>query len=243
MPYCSVEEAWGKNFKNLVKPQKKITPPRPVINNYKIEEGMVGAADTGAFASFKMTDKSNSRRARYNNSMEPLEFQRGMGVKRLESDVSTGGPITDSFIEDLYYSNEKKSETPSPYSLMNSANANMVVSNEHLQNQYRKYVDYIEKLEKRIEHLEDELERERNKGPNSGLYNMIIYVFSGIFIIFLLDAFVRLGKCMGNGGFGGSLSLKENMKQFPDVRDYMPRRPALFRGGATDFVPNRFYYH
>ena len=109
---------------------------------------MVGAADTGAYASFKMTDKSNSRRVRYNNSMEPLEFQRGMGVKRLESDVNTGGPITDSFIEDLYYANEKKQIYPVPYSLNEFQQTQMlIVSNEHLQNQYRKYVDYIEKLE------------------------------------------------------------------------------------------------
>ena len=56
---------------------------------------------------------------------------------------------------------------------------------------------------------------------------MVIYVFSGIFIIFLLDAFVSLGKCVGNGGFGGSLSLKGNIKNFPDVRDYIPRRPGI----------------
>ena len=238
MPYCSVDEAWGPNFKNLVKPRKAITPPRPKLDDYKIEEGMVGSADTGAYASFQMTDKSKARRDRYNNKMEPLEYQRGMGVKRLESDAATGGPITDSFIEELYYSKNNTKEEPSPYSLMNSANANQVVSEQHLQNQYRKYVEYIEKLERRIEHLERELKRERERTGNSGLYNVIIYIASGIFIIFLLDAFVRLGKCLGDGGVGSSLSLKD--KYVPDIREYMPRRPPAFRGGS--FAPNRFYY-
>ena len=50
MPYCSVEEAWGKNFQKMVKPPKRVTPPRPKICDYKIEEGVVGAADTGAYA-------------------------------------------------------------------------------------------------------------------------------------------------------------------------------------------------
>ena len=245
MPYCSVEEAWGKNFKNLTKPRKKITtPPRPMIENYKIEEGMVGSADTTAYASFKMSDKSRARKARYNNSMEPLEFQRGMGVKRLEADIDTGGPITDSFLEDLYGKKVNKDArgeggVPTPYSLLNSSGANLV-SDEHLQHSYKKYVDYIAKLEKRIEHLEDALKRERAKTPNSGIYNLIIYVFSGIFIIFLLDTFVRLGKCVGNGGFGGSLSLK----RVPDIREYMPRPREMFRGGAPPtFVPNRFFYN
>ena len=93
--------------------------------------------------------------------MEPLEYQRGMGVKRLETDIDAG-PITDSFIEDLYYSKQKTNEEPSPYSLLNSANANVLMSNNHLQDQYRKYVEYIEKLERRIKKLERDLKNERS---------------------------------------------------------------------------------
>ena len=237
MPYCSVEEAWGKNFKNLTKPPKKITPPKPNIEKYKIEEGMVGAADTGAYASFNIGDSGKNRKQRYNTNVEPLEFQRGMGVKRL--DTNTGGPVTDSFIEDLYFAEDNKQEQ-SQYSLLNSASANVVVSDGHLQNQYRKYIEYIGRLEKRIEQLELELEREKNRTSNSGLYNIIIYIVSGIFIIFLLDCFVRLGKCIGNGGLGGSLKLKET-PYIPDIRN-MVRRP-MFRGGNSGFVPNRFYYN
>ena len=214
MPYCSVDEAWGPNFKNLVKPRKAITPPRPKLDDYKIEEGMVGSADTGAYASFQMTDKSKARRERYSNKMEPLEYQRGMGVKRLESDVTTGGPITDSFIEDLYYSKNNTKEEPSPYSLMNSANANQVVSDKHLQNQYRKYIDYIEKLEKRITQLEEQLQNERKGRRTNNFYNIVLYIFAGVFIIFLLDCFVRLGKCLNtHGGLGATLKLSKQAAQ------------------------------
>lgn len=241
MVYCSVEEAWGKNFNTIVnsKTRRKITPPRPKkIDNYKIESGMVGSADTNAYASFTPQDNSKQRRERFNTKMEPLEFQRNSGVSELQSNIDTGGPITDSFIEELYYSKEKQNETPSQYSLLNAANANVVVSNQHLQNQYRKYIDYIERLEKRIEHLEAELKRERGRTGNTGLYNLIIYVVTGIFIIFLLDAFVRLGKCIGSGGLGGSLELRQQPKFIPDLREYLPKRPL---NGGT-FVPNRFYY-
>ena len=42
---------------------------------------------------------------------------------------------------------------------------------------------------------------------------------------------------MGNGGFGGSLALKQpELKEFvPDLRQYLPQR--------RQFVPNRFYYN
>ena len=138
MPYCSVEEAWGKNFQKSVKPPKRVTPPRPKICDYKIEEGVVGAPDTGAYASFKTGGGGAASRERFSTRMEPVEYQRGEGLNNVETNIDVGGPITDSFIENLYYSKQKTNEEPSPYSLLNSANANVVRSNNHLQDQDRK---------------------------------------------------------------------------------------------------------
>ena len=51
------------------------------------------------------------------------------------------------------------------------------------------FKDFEERINK---HLEAELKRERGRTGNTGLYNLIIYVVTGIFIIFLFDAFYSI---------------------------------------------------
>ncbi len=189
MPYCTIQEAWGNSFGK--KPKK--------IKKYKIEENEMA------------NNTMSPLLADYPGSQETLfkkKSAQAKNIKPLNSYVAnTGSELSNEFIEDLY---QKKTSNKlnSQYSLENAAQFNMVASDAHLQKQYRKYIEYIEKLEKRIQHLEKQLEAEKNTKKTSGIYNIVLYIFAGIFIIFVLDCFVRLGKCLNtHGGLGATLKL------------------------------------
>lgn len=111
-----------------------------------------------------------------------------------------------------------------------------LVSDMHMQNQYKKYIEYISKLEKRIKVLEKQLENERKNNNKYCIYNVVLYILGGIFVIFLLDCFVRLGGCLvSQGGLGGSLNI--NKIQPPRIpRIQMPNIPrGLFNPNFDNY--------
>ena len=196
MPYCSIEEAWGSSFGK--KPAK--------TKKYKIE------ADELAYNSMtpKLAEYPNHNEKLFEKSSEKIKHRVQMpnkiNIDDFSINMNAGTAMSDDFIEEIYSKNDESKQ----YSLENASECNLVSSNEHLQNQYRKYIDYIAKLEKRIKHLENQLDAERRNNKKNGIYNIVLYIFAGIFIIFLLDCFVRLGKCLNtHGGLGATLRLSK----------------------------------
>ena len=206
MPYCTIEEAWGNSFGK--KPKK--------IKKYKIEENeMANNTMSPLLAEYPSNQETLFKKSAQTKKIKPLNSY----VANADSGISN------EFIEDLY--NKKTSKpTNSQYSLENAAQCNMVASDDHLQKQYRKYIEYIEKLEKRIQHLEKQLEAEKNNNKTSGIYNIVLYIFAGVSIIFVLDCFVRLGKCLNtHGGLGATLKLdKEAISRLMPQNLPLPRQ-------------------
>lgn len=203
MPYCTIEEAWGQSF------GKK----KHKAKTFKIEEDKLAHdVQTPLLASYpnnnvKLLKVSHSKKP---NVIAPMNHESSLEVNLADMNNNS---LNDEFIDNLY-KNNKNLTTSTQYCLENSANCNKVDSNQHLQNQYRKYIEYIEKLEKRITQLEEQLHNERKGRRTNNFYNIVLYIFAGVFIIFLLDCFVRLGKCLNtHGGLGATLKLSKQAAQ------------------------------
>ena len=74
--------------------------------------------------------------------------------------------------------------------------------------QNQQNIKYIEYLEERINKLEEELRNKENElqvenNNKNSFYDIFIYIFSGIFILFVLDLVLRLGKYLGEKKFKG----------------------------------------
>ena len=92
--------------------------------------------------------------------------------------------------------------------------------------QNRKNIDYIRYLEKRIEDLERQLDEKVIAVNKDNVYDVFIYIFSGVFILFVLDLVLRLGK------FLRERKIQAPTFQAPPLPTTFPRinRPALNLG-------------
>ena len=207
MPYCSIKEAWGNmnnDSNSTVNVNKHLftNTKNNVINN-NINQKQHQKLDMNYLIPDKYRNVSNL----YNNNNNNLT--------RVNYKNIVEKPYSDKPSRQIY--NYSKNTNNNKNNNKNNSNDNnsMIISNLNSQN--RKNLEYIQYLEKRIEQLENKLMNKENELNNNNnkdsVYDIFIYVFSGIFILFILDLVLRLGKYLG----------QRQLNNFPSAPSFSPK--------------------
>jgi hypothetical protein len=177
MPYCSIEEAWGDNFANNLSPETQYNP------------------------SFKTNNFKNiAINASNDNDLNVEEIPKNIKkqIKKIEdqdwSDDSDDNTCNDRMIynqdrQNLEKERKRKMEEYEEYSRMinngrNSSSNNAKKSNNEMNYNNNNIVEGFSSNEF------------LNISPEYSNIDLIIIILLGIFLLFSMDIFVRIGKYM-----------------------------------------------
>lgn len=196
MSYCSLEEAWGENFSNFNNINNINSNQVPQVHTKNYEENIPSYSGPPQVSNISKTKSkivpyevkfpdNASRNFTHPISQEDDEI----------SDNDSALEILDDDERDMRFIDKQRKVIP-------EYEPNYLTSNDYFL--YKKYLGlaekYKEKLKKKFRNFRDEnpnvLEGFQNIVPQSD-YNakdILIIIIVGIFLIFALDIFVRLGS-------------------------------------------------
>lgn len=182
MSYCSLEEAWGSDF------QRNSETNRNYFENVHSEEQEKKNAQL----------KTKSNYIPYNVSL-PENSQRNFleNIKSVEEEESTIDTLEDTEEDTKHLERERESGTEDTY--LSSKDYFLYKKYQRLATKYknrllRKYKSI--KKEDIIEGFTSSSPTDADIVGEKRLNDLLIFVIFGVFIIFILDTFVKLGKRM-----------------------------------------------
>ena len=190
MTYCSLEEAWGENFFN----------PSTSINNNQITQVQTNNDNIPSYSGLPKSSKSNivpydvkfpEQSSR--NFTHPIQDQE-------ESDNDSALELLEDDDRDIRHIDQQRNVKP-------EYEPDYLTSEDYfLYKKYQKLANkYKNKLKRRYRNFKDEnpniLEGFSSQTDNSNDYNIkdiLIILIIGIFLIFILDIFVKIGARIKN---------------------------------------------
>lgn len=190
MSYCSLEEAWGENFSNINSNQV------PQVQSGIQEDNMPSYAGP---PQVKNMSKAKSTIVPYEvkfPEQSSRNFTHPISQEEESCDNDSALDILDDDDRDMRFIDKQRSVIP-------EYEPNYLTSNDYFL--YKKYLNlaekYKEKLKKKFKNFRDEnpnvFEGFSSQNTISSDYNakdILIIIIVGIFLIFALDIFVKLGS-------------------------------------------------
>ena len=203
MPYCTIEEAWGDSQYNSIKEQDKIE----INNKVKMEQ----------VPEIIVPENSYDYQDMYNNVQYPnVNYDKNiLSIYPVQEEALQDAPrqFTPTYDRSNYdaipnHNNNNKlllknqqnknkkinlqSEIPKSTSNPNNKQKEGFMNgNEH----FKSYVEHLENQNKELKNYLHILKQKMNPSPQkSNIFDLLLYIISGIFIIFILDSFVTLIK-------------------------------------------------
>ena len=203
MPYCSIDEAWGQGFlsnKNQPKKFKKIVPE--FIPPNKLGYSSIDYSNSKNINIFSKNKKCKTKRKRSfsrtynklpehsgvksrlptNNIIKKISFKnkknkKNKYYKNKKNNIDKSiNNYDDNYIEDES-DNESESESESEDELDSNINEKFTNNSDYINNilnENRKLRNIIERFESK-------------KNETDSIFDLVIFISTGIFIIFLLD--------------------------------------------------------
>lgn len=208
MSFCTIEEAWGANFGNPVPPTLK--PPMNVTRqnasyNSSVRENFEGGpiiwdpAKNNVFAQNEDEDLLNRdlMGTTYNEFNVPLKTAKNTVPQGFMSDRHSALDdyyrlMDDSEDGEIQYKVEKP---PKKLGLSKKDASLCAKLLEHVQECKLCRAQLIAELQ--LEELAKTEEDENASDVN--VMDIILFIAAGIFLIFIFDGFIRLGKLLGGG--------------------------------------------
>jgi len=192
MSYCSLEEAWGENFSNFNSINNNQVPQVHTKNHDETIPSYSGPPLVTNMS--KAKSKIVPYEVKFPDNAS-RNFTHPISLEDENSDNDSALDVLDDDDRDMRFIDKQRKVVP-------EYEPNYLNSNDYFL--YKKYLDlaekYKEKLKKKFRNFRDEnpkvLEGFQNPIPQSD-YNakdILIIIIVGIFLIFALDIFVRLGS-------------------------------------------------
>lgn len=232
MPYCTIKEAWGNQTNNnnnnaMVNShlfKKQNNKNMNVNNNMKHQYLDMNYLIPDKYKNVTNLYNQNQNQNKGNGPATRISYQNVLEKPYAEKPSKYVSNYSNK-LNNLNINNKPQNQQP-----INQVNGNNRAVND-LMSQNKQNLQYIQYLEERIEKLEQKLldketEIAANNNKNS-FYDIFIYIFSGIFILFILDLVLRLGKYLG----------KKQLKTFPSAPSFSPKIATnpLQLGGYSRF--------
>jgi len=172
MPYCFIEEAWGSTFKNLKNIKNKQNRKNQLIkrNLYKCQNNKSNGPN-------KLSDgfdrNNDGKFSPYPFELKHKKYSRTM--KKLDN---TNGSERHNHKFHIINDIKKKKKYMEEF------------VNEEDDPKQIKYIRYLENKNNELKRLLGE----KDSNDESYIFDLILYIVSGIFIIYMLDSFVSLIK-------------------------------------------------
>lgn len=196
--YSSLDEAWSNNYLSpqiQKKPKKKRTPPQsdPICDLYEMGQNNYTENDIITFANNYRYD--NAEKAKYH---KPMMDDSMSGTPREKSKYVS--------IENGKYNYDVSDDAdePQPYSASMYKEPKQPISPPETnaeEPKITKYDDaeeeYLQQRPKRIEYykqMEDDYDNDRQ--ANFNYLDLMLYIISGIILIFMMEQFVKIGMLL-----------------------------------------------
>ena len=187
MPYCTIEEAWGNSQYNSIKEQDKIE----INNKVKMEQA----------PKIIVPENSYDYQDMYNNVQYPnVNYDKNiLSIYPVQEEALQDPPKQ---IQSTYKrSNYQSIEDHNDENKLLQKNQQFKSKEVNLQgpkptkDQFKSYVEHLENQNKELKKYLKMLKQKMNPSINkSNIFDLLLYIISGIFIIFILDSFVTLIK-------------------------------------------------
>lgn len=220
MPYCTIEEAWGNSQYNFIKEQDKIE----INNKVKIEQVPKNIVPENSYDYQDMYNNVQYPNIDYDQNILSIYPVREEALQDAPKDYESlydrsnydslgnhndNNKLLQKNIESIEkYNYQKKNvniklsenETENNKEIINK-NSKKEKEKEHFSNKnkneyFKSYIEHLENQNKQLKNYLQVLKKKNNSSSNSNsnIFDLLLYIISGIFIIFILDSFVNLIK-------------------------------------------------